>query len=68
MNVAKPSRQTGPGAIVFNRYGDRYFLSQIWKPHNATGKQAVKSAAEREQIAQLARPEAVSIASRTPKK
>ena len=36
------------GKLVFNRYGDRYFLSQVWKPGNNTGFQIPKHRRERE--------------------
>ena len=31
------------GKLVFNRYGDDYFLCQIWKPDNNTGRELQKS-------------------------
>src|ERR1017187_6968489 len=34
--------------LVFNRYGDRYFLSQIWMPGTGTGRGLPSTAAERE--------------------
>jgi hypothetical protein len=34
--------------LVFNRYGDRYFLSQVWTAGNSTGKELSKSAREKE--------------------
>jgi hypothetical protein len=41
--------------LVFNRYGDRYFLSQVWQQGNSEGRQLMKSAREKEmsQIAKL---------------
>ena len=27
------------GKLIFNRYGDQYFLSEIWSPGNKTGNQ-----------------------------
>ena len=45
--------ETRPGApsesamLVFNRYGDRYFLSQIWQPSDEAGLELPKSRAER---------------------
>jgi hypothetical protein len=40
--------------LVFNRYGDRYFLSQIWTEGNNQGRQVPKSAREKE-MAQMAK-------------
>jgi hypothetical protein len=42
--------------LVFNRYGDRYFLSQIWSAGNSQGRQLIKSAREKE-VAQTAKIE-----------
>jgi hypothetical protein len=42
--------------LVFNRYGDRYFLSQVWNEGNSRGRQLMKTAREKE-IAQTAKNE-----------
>ena len=34
--------------LIFNRYGDRYFLSQVWTEGNSRGRQLSKSAREKE--------------------
>jgi Tfp pilus assembly protein PilX len=41
--------------LVFNRYGNRYFLAQFWSEGNRTGRELPKSAREKEsaQIASL---------------
>src|SRR6266404_3151675 len=44
------------GKLVFNRYGDQYFLSQVWRP-GATGRQLPKSSAEKEMIAKAKAPQ-----------
>jgi len=36
------------GKLVFNRYGDQYFLSKIWAPSSGTGHELRKSRLERE--------------------
>jgi hypothetical protein len=36
------------GKLVFNRYGDQYFLSKIWEASSASGRQLPKSRLERE--------------------
>ena len=42
--------------LIFNRYGDRYFLSQVWTAGNPRGRQLLKSAREKE-MAQTAKIE-----------
>jgi hypothetical protein len=42
-------QQAGP-YLVFNRYGNQYFLSQVWKEFDEVGRQAAKSAQEKEMI------------------
>jgi len=34
------------GKLIFNRYGDQYFLSQMWLPGRKTGTQLAKSQKE----------------------
>ena len=36
------------GKLVFNRYGDQYFLSKIWAPSSDSGRELPKSRLERE--------------------
>lgn len=36
------------GKLVFNRYGDQYFLSQVWQPGVSNGQALPRSGAERE--------------------
>lgn len=33
------STPTGTARLVFNRYGNQYFLSQVWNGHSGTGEQ-----------------------------
>jgi len=42
LNAAKESK------LVFHKYGDRYFLSQIWMAGNDAGRQLPKSPREKE--------------------
>jgi hypothetical protein len=49
-NSTENPQMHGVAALNFNRYGDRYFLSQIWMGSNL-GKELPRSRAEREQIA-----------------
>ena len=49
---AQDRQMDGVAALRFNRYGDRYFLSEIWTGGDV-GRQLPKSRAEKEQIAAL---------------
>ena len=51
--------------LIFNRYGNKYFLSQIWTRGDGTGRQLLKSRAEREMIANLKSDQPTSIAATT---
>jgi hypothetical protein len=48
------------GKLVFNKYGDEYFLSQIWKAGNNMGNELRKSRREAE-VAAISRRGAQSI-------
>jgi hypothetical protein len=54
--------------VVFNRYDNRYFLSQVWISGNRTGRELFKTRKERaleEQLAQRAiKPDTIAIAGR----
>jgi hypothetical protein len=47
-NPAVSSGIQDQSKLIFNRYGDRYFLSQVWTAGNSTGKQLLKTAREKE--------------------
>lgn len=50
--VSKPSQR---GKVVFHRYGNRYFLSEVWIGGESTGRVCMQSRAEKHlQIAQNA--------------
>ena len=53
-NAAVKSEPQSESKLVFNRYGDRYFLSQVWTAGNSSGRQLLKSAREKE-MAQIAK-------------
>jgi hypothetical protein len=38
----------GVADVVFHRYGDTYYLSEVWVAANGTGSQLFKSQAEKE--------------------
>jgi hypothetical protein len=52
---------TGKGKLVFHRYQDQYFLSEIWQTGETDGRQLMKSnrekATQREQLASNVRRE-----------
>lgn len=53
--------RTNPGArLIFNRYGNQYFLSQVWDGH-AAGREIPKSKAERALLAESRAPETMVI-------
>jgi hypothetical protein len=54
------------GKLVFNRYGDQYFLSKIWKPGSSTGRELPKSRSEIEMARNMSKPEATEVAAKTP--
>jgi hypothetical protein len=47
-NAAVSSTPQAESKLIFNRYGNRYFLSQVWSAGNSQGRQLVKSAREKE--------------------
>ncbi|SRR5229473_799164 len=46
--VAANAQQT-QSKLVFHRYGDRYFLSRVWRAGDSRGRELPKSAKEKEQ-------------------
>ena len=53
--AAQTSTTPSTGKLVFNKYGDEYFLSQIWKAGNNTGNELRKSRREAEVAASVRR-------------
>ena len=47
---AAGSNASGHPELVFNRYGDRYFLRQVWTGTPGAGYQLPESRSEREQV------------------
>jgi len=50
---------TDNGKLVFHRYGDQYFLYQVWPAGTSTGRQFLKSRSERDAQYNLASNPAV---------
>ena len=47
-NAAVSSMPQPESKLIFNRYGNRYFLSQVWSEGNSQGRQLLKSTREKE--------------------
>jgi hypothetical protein len=58
-NATQAKETQTQSTLVFKRYDNRYFLSQIWKAGSIRGRELLKSPAEKE-IAQSARLETAS--------
>jgi hypothetical protein len=50
MNGAIKSHASNHGYLVFDRYGDKYFLRQIWTAGSTDGLECPKSHAEKESM------------------
>ena len=46
-NDIQAARTSAKAKLVFNHYGERYYLSQVWTPADRTGLQLPKSRSER---------------------
>jgi hypothetical protein len=67
--TAQAAKISDVGKLVFNRYGDQYFLSKIWAPSSDAGRQVVKSRFERELAQRLSNDGTTVIAAKSvPKK
>ena len=60
------SKEEDTGKLVFNRYGNQYFLSKVWRPGNREGRELLKSRAEIEIAKSVSSPEATTVAVKTP--
>lgn len=49
------------GKLIFNRYGDEYFLSEMWFAGQKTGNQLVKTEAEKALIGSRKKREKVTV-------
>ena len=59
--TAQTGKMHEDAKLVFNRYGDRYFLSQVWPAGVADGRELVQSTKERELAKNLKQPEIVAL-------
>jgi len=53
-NVMQPKGDKTQARLVFHRYGQRYFLSEVWMGRNSSGYQLLKSRQERSVERELA--------------
>lgn len=51
--------------LVFNRYGDRYYLAQVWTPADDTGLAVPESKSERQLARERREPERATVALNT---
>ena len=54
--AVQPNEPPSVSKLIFNRYDNRYFLSQVWTAGSIRGRQLLKSPKEKEMV-QLARIE-----------
>ena len=54
----KPMNQ---GTLVFNRYGNDYYLSEVWPAGGSTGRELLKSRTERELARKAVEPQIVRV-------
>jgi hypothetical protein len=53
-NSIQPKGSKTNACLVFHRYGDRYFLAEVWSGADSTGRQLLKSRQERAIARELA--------------
>ena len=53
--MTKEPKESKPARLVFHRYGNAYFLSEVWEGGNGAGRQLNPSAQERGMKRELAR-------------
>ena len=54
-NAVTDNAKTKRARLVFHRYGNTYFLAQVWAPGSSEGREIVKSKAERATEMELAK-------------
>ena len=60
-HAAQANRAAASSKMVFHRYGDRYFLSQIWEQGNDRASELPMMKVEKELRASNARPTLVAV-------
>ena len=64
IGVSSPKRGD-TGKLVFNRYGNQYFLSKVWRPGETVGRELLKSRTEIEIAKNVSKPEGTVVAAKT---
>ncbi len=54
-NSVQAAKTSEKAKLVFNKYGDRYYLSQVWTSGTDSGRELLKSRSERATERELAR-------------
>ena len=62
-NAAERNRIPTTGKLVFRRYGETYFLGEVWRPGYAQGRMLTPARAEREVAKAAQRPGGTEVAS-----
>jgi len=58
----RPKTASAKGTLRFNRYGDSYYLSQVWTPDTETARAPLKSPRERELASHIGLASTASVA------
>jgi len=61
-NHAERKQNDHGGRLVFTRYGDTHFLTEVWSPANTPGQRLRKSPLEIELAQRAPRPDVASVA------
>jgi hypothetical protein len=64
VNASSRNASDNEGKLVFHKYGDKYFLADIWAPGTQSGIAVRPSALEKEMLAQKAPQNEVVVAKR----
>lgn len=49
-NPVQASTEQHQARLIFHKYGERYFLSQVWTPEGSAGRELYESKAERQLV------------------
>jgi hypothetical protein len=62
-NAAQTNQRPTTGKLVFRKYGETHFLSQVWRPGYDQGRELVPTKAEREMAEAAQRTSGIQVAS-----
>jgi hypothetical protein len=63
-NAVQANQTSADGKLIFNRYGEYQFLSQIWTPGEEVGRKLIQSSSEQEVAAGGAPTETTTLIAR----